>query len=515
MLGFEATPEVGAEQQGRAERRGAPTGPALSRVRAGRRLSLLTASAAVAVFLGAAFAVRPPDVVHAGMPLSAIAAPVAASTGYADVVARVAPSIVTVYSERMVKPAALRFGRGELPPMFRGFGIPENPEPRRQGGLGSGVIVSSDGTILTNNHVVDGAERVKVELSDKRTYTAKVVGTDAPSDLAVLKLEEKGLPALPFGNSDALRVGDVVLAFGNPLGIGQTVTMGIVSAKGRATGTGDGSFEDFLQTDASINQGNSGGALVNTKGELVGINSQIVSPSGGNIGIGFSIPSHMAETVMTQLANGGTVHRGQLGVTIQNITADMAQSLGLDKVQGALVGTVTKGSPADKAGVERGDVIVSVEGERFQDSNALRNHIAATAPGTSVTLGLIRDGKSTTAHVQLAELRSAKAEADATETADEGGGKLGLSLQPLTPRTAKELGLDVDQGLLVAEVDPTSPAADAGFQPGDVIQEVNRRPVTNVVTLRAAVKASGTRPALVLISRKGASLFLTIEPPRA
>ena len=484
-----------------------------TRGNAGRRLSLLAASAAGALLVAVGFAARPAPIVYAGTPASALAAPVPATSGYADVVAKVAPSIVTVYSERIARPASLPFGRGELPPMLRQFGFPESPEPRRQGGLGSGVIVSSDGTILTNNHVVDGAVRVKVELADKRTFTAKVVGTDAPSDLAVLKLDEQGLPALAFGSSDALRVGDVVLAFGNPLGVGQTVTMGIVSAKGRATGVGEGSFEDFLQTDASINQGNSGGALVNTKGELVGINSQIVSPSGGNIGIGFSIPSRMAETVMTQLVSGGKVHRGQLGVTIQGVSADMAASLGLDRVQGAVVSSVVKGSPADKGGVERGDVIVSVNGEAFSDGNALRNRIAATPPGTAVTLGLVRDGKATTARVQLGELRSARAEAEPSEAPE--GGKLGLSLEPMSPERAKELGLDFEQGLLVAEVAPTGPAADAGLQPGDVIQEVNRKPVSSVAGLKAAVKSSGARPALVLVSRKGESLFLTIEPPKA
>jgi serine protease Do len=217
--------------------------------------------------------------------------------------------------------------------------------------------------------------------------------------------------------------------------------------------------------------------------------------------------------VMTQLVHGGKVHRGQLGVTIQNVTPEIAKSVGLDRVEGALVSNVTKGSPADKAGVERGDVIVSVNGETFPDSNALRNHIAATAPGASVTLGLVRDGATTTAHVQLGELRSAKAEAEPAEAAE--GGKLGLQVEPLSPERAAQLGLDVKHGLLVAEVAPGGPAADAGFRPGDVIQEVNRKAVIDVDGLKAAVKASGGRPALVLVSRKGESLFLTIEPPRA
>jgi serine protease Do len=479
-----------------------------------RRYSLLVVgAAALAALVTAGLADKPAPAVHAGTFASAAAAPVPAATGYADLVAKVQPSIVTVYSERLVKPTRMPFGTEELPPMFRGFGVPQMPEPRRRGGLGSGVVVSTDGTILTNNHVVDGAEKVKVELSDKRTFTARVVGTDPASDLALLEVEEKGLPPLPFGSSDALRVGDVVLAFGNPLGIGQTVTMGIVSAKGRATGVGDGSFEDFLQTDAPINQGNSGGALVNTRGELVGINTQIVSPSGGNIGIGFAIPSRMAESVMTQLLTSGTVHRGQLGVTIQGVSADVAKSLGLDRVEGALVSNVTKGSPADEAGLKRGDVIVSVDGETLSDSNALRNRVAATPPGTAVTLGVVRDGKPLTTRVQLGELRSASAEAGPAETAE--GGKLGLSVEPLSPERAKELGIEGERGLLVAGVDPAGPAASAGFRPGDVIQEVNRKPVSDVSSLRAAVKASGDRPALVLVSRKGESLFLTIDPPRA
>ena len=273
----------------------------------------------------------------------------------------------------------------------RRFGAPDL-RPRREGGLGSGVIVRADGYLLTNNHVVEGATKVRVELSDRRTFSAKVVGADAPSDLAVLKIDAKDLPALPFGDSDAIRVGDVVLAFGNPLGVGQTVTMGIVSAKGRATDVGDGSFEDFLQTDAPINQGNSGGALVNTAGQLVGINTQILTPTGGNIGIGFAIPSRMAEGVMTQLVSGGRVERGQLGVTVQGVSSDVAASLGLKEVKGALVSDVSKGSPAEKAGVKRGDVIVSVDGVPVDDGNVLRNRIASTRPGSTVALGLVRDG---------------------------------------------------------------------------------------------------------------------------
>src|SRR5262245_21114783 len=442
----------------------------------------------------------------------AAVAAVPASSGYADLVARVAPSIATVRAERVAKPAALPFGGDENPFSFLfpdgRFG--PDARPRREGGLGSGVIVRGDGYLLTNNHVVEGATRVRVELSDRRTFPAKVVGADAPSDLAVLKIDAKDLPALAFGDSDAMRVGDVVLAFGNPLGVGQTVTMGIVSAKGRATDVGDGNFEDFLQTDAPINQGNSGGALVNTAGQLVGINTQILTPTGGNIGIGFAIPSRMAEGVMTQLVSGGRVVRGQLGVTVQGVSSDMAASLGLKEVKGALVSDVTKGSPAEKAGMKRGDVIVSIDRAPVEDGNTLRNRIASTRPGSTVALGLVRDGAPKTVRVELRELASGRTAGEKAEAAE--GGRLGLAVRPLTREDARELGVESKGGLLVADVDPAGPAAAAGLQPGDVIQEVDRKPVKDAAELRAAVKAAGNRPALVLVERKGASLFLTIEP---
>ena len=270
-------------------------------------------------------------------------------------------------------------------------------------GLGSGVIVHSDGTILTNHHVVDGAEQIKVELSNRRSFNAKLVGSDAPSDLAVLKIDAKDIAVLALGDSDRVRVGDIALVIGNPLGIGQTVTAGIISAKSRSTGLSDGSFEDFLQTDAPINQGNSGGALINARGELIGINSQILSTSGGNIGIGFAIPSNMARNVMDQLTKTGKVHRGQLGIAIQPVTSELADQFGLSDTRGILVAGVAENGPAAKAGIRRGDVIVAFNGQPVSDGNTLRNQIASTPPGTQVQLTVVRDKREQRIPVTLGE----------------------------------------------------------------------------------------------------------------
>jgi Do/DeqQ family serine protease len=323
---------------------------------------------------------------------------------YADVVNKVAPAVITIHSQMRVRqPQQFPFMDD---PFFRQFfgdrNLQQPPAEPRQG-LGSGVIIDSNGYILTNHHVIDGAEQIKVDLNDGRSLDARLVGADPPSDLAVLKVEASGLPVLVLGDSDRARVGDVVLALGNPLGVGQTVTMGIISAKGRQTGLSNGSFEDFLQTDAPINRGNSGGALVSTNSELIGINSQILSPSGGSIGLGFAVPSNMARTVVEQLINSGKVRRGQLGITVLKIPSEEATRLGVTQGPGVVVYDVQSGSAADRAGLRRGDVITALNGSAVNEPNSFRNAIARTPPGTEVTLTVRRDGQEQQVRAILGE----------------------------------------------------------------------------------------------------------------
>jgi serine protease Do len=444
---------------------------------------------------------------------------------YADIVDKTSPAVVRIEAEHKEKAGRVQQQPG-MDDMLRQFGLPapgqgQNQRPQIERGVGSGVIVSADGSILTNHHVVEGAEKITVLMSDNKSYDAKVVGTDQPSDLAVLKIEAQNLPFLTLGNSDGVRVGDIVLAIGNPLGIGQTVTAGIISAKGRRTGLSDGNYEDFLQTDAPINRGNSGGALVNLNGELIGINSQILSPggsSGGNIGIGFSIPSNMAKSVLDQLLKDGKVHRGMLGVNIQNVTEDFAKALDLKDRSGVLVSNVKAGGAADKAGVKRLDIITAINGEKIEDSNVLRNKVAGTPPGTEIRLTVLRDGKETELTAKLDEFNSADPQTPGSKDDPEApgpqnqGGKLGLGLQPVTPQVAKQLGLDSTEGLVVTEVDPSGPSAEAGLAPGDVILEVNRKTVGSVADVKSALEGPGGKPVLLLMNRRGQTVYVTVSP---
>jgi len=451
---------------------------------------------------------------------------------YADVVSVAAPAVVTIratgkarvsptgFEEQFQGPDAEDFFRrffGDQMPQLPGRGQRGTPRTPRQRALGSGVIVTNDGYILTNNHVVESADDIKVDLSDDRTVTAKLVGTDQPSDLALLKISASNLHPIAVGNSDMVKVGDVVLAVGNPLGVGQTVTMGIISAKGRSTNVGDGGYEDFLQTDAPINHGNSGGALVNTKGELVGINSQILSSNDGNIGIGFAIPSNMAKNVMEQLRTKGKVTRSQLGVTVQGITSDMAESLGLKSTGGVIVSGVSPDSAAERAGVKRGDVIQSFNGMAVHDTNALRNRVAEAGPGSTAELVILRDGAEKKLSVKLDEANPERMARRGSERDSEPGANdktaLGVSVAPLTPELRDRARVPKDvKGLLVEDVNPDGRAATAGLQSGDVIQEVNRQAVASVDDLRAALKRSADRPTLLLVNRQGNDIYVTVRP---
>jgi Do/DeqQ family serine protease len=388
---------------------------------------------------------------------------------------------------------------------------PQGQGPLRPSGVGSGVIVSPDGYILTNNHVVEGASKVEVELSDRRTFTAKIIGFDAPSDVAVIKIEATNLPSLTFGDSEKVEVGDLVLAVGNPLSIGQTVTMGIISAKGRRSPVGDNrTYEDFLQTDAAINRGNSGGALVNLRGELIGVPSQILSQTGGNIGIGFAIPAKMARNVMDQLIRGGKVRRGKLGVVVEPVDPELAKQFGYNGIDGAFVQDVPKGDPADLAGVKPGDIITEFNGQRIKDRDQLRNLASTTPPGTTVKFKIWRDGteRELTAKLVEVDLDNAQNTQPTEENSTSSSGVLsGVRVDNLTPDLAQRLSVS---GVVVTEVDPDSNAAGI-LRRGDVIQTINKQAVTNVNEFNAIMQKADKKEVLLRIHRGGVSRFVVIK----
>ncbi|HUY26858.1 MAG TPA: DegQ family serine endoprotease [Candidatus Binataceae bacterium] len=399
-------------------------------------------------------------------------------------------------------------GNGDPFEQFRHF-FGQIPREYKQHGLGSGVIVSSDGYILTNNHVVGGAEEIHVTLMDKREFTAKVIGKDPKTDLALIKIDTKdSLPAAVLGDSDVTQVGDWVVAIGNPFGFSLTVTAGIVSAKGRILG---GNYDDFLQTDASINPGNSGGPLFNTAGQVIGINTAIYSRTGANNGIGFAIPIDMARNVMEQLKAHGRVVRGWLGVEIQEVTADLAQSFGLPKPEGALVASADKDGPAAKAGIERGDIIMKFNGKTVHDEHELPALVAETPVNSSVPVDVLRNGKPMTLTVKVGELKEQKVASAKTE---EPGGSWGMQVGDITPELAQQFHLQKDKGVVVRRVAPDSPAADAGLEPGDVVLEINRQKVADVKDFVAKAKdvKSSKKPALLLVARGNATLYTVIKP---
>ena len=435
------------------------------------------------------------------------------------VVEKVAPSVVNIYSTKTVRQLPIWGPFMEDPFFRRFFGIPDDlPRERRERSLGSGVIVSEDGYILTANHVVEGADEIRVALPDGKTeYEARIVGTDPRTDVAVIKVEARDLPAITIADSDKLRVGDVVLAIGNPFGVGQTVTMGIVSAKSRS-GLGL-DYEDFIQTDAPINPGNSGGALVDVAGRLVGINTAIISRSGGNLGIGFAIPSNLARYVMERLIEDGKVTRGYLGVYIQPITPELARQFDLKDTSGALVADVIDGSPAEDAGLKAGDVILEFDGRKVQDDRHLRLMAAQTRPGTEVRLRILRDGRETSLRVKLGEMPQegglARAGRGGLRRGPQADPLDGVVVDDLTPRNRQMFGIPSHvRGALVVEVDPESPAAQQGLRPGDVILEINRRRVTNAD--EAVRESERTRESTVLLRvwNGGVSRYIVIDANR-
>jgi serine protease Do len=450
---------------------------------------------------------RSPVTVLPNPAFAAVGAPGAASI--ADVTERVLPSVVNISLTKMAK---MRGGQSMPFPFF--FGPQEGGE-RREQGMGSGVVISSDGYVITNNHVVENAQEITVTLYDKREFDAEVVGTDPKSDVALIRLKNppKDLKAIPVDDSGKLRLGDVVLAIGNPFGVGQTVTMGIVSAKGRAD-VGIVDYEDFIQTDAAINPGNSGGALVDMEGKLVGINTAILSRSGGNQGIGFAIPTNMAMPITESLKKYGKVTRGWLGVSIQDVDHELSQTMKLPTARGVLIADVQAGSPAAKAGLKRGDVVEKVQGRNVSTTGEFRNAIAAAGAGTKVDLELYRDGELKRIPAALGEATAdaAGGPAGPSKSAPAARGLDGLTLSELTPEARRAFGIDDAgiKGVVVTQLAGNSPAARAGLRRGDVLLEVNRKPVTSVHEFEDAYgKAKGN--VLLLVHRRGATVFMVVK----
>jgi len=453
---------------------------------------------------------------------------------FSPVIKGVSPSVVNVFTTtkaRRVEGGAVPFGGH---PFFRDFFGENGPGPGsgfgrgfqtpRQDGLGSGVILTEDGFILTNNHVVDGADSIKVALNpDGKEYDAKVVGRDPKSDIAVIKVDAEGLAAIPVGDSDRVEVGDVVLAVGNPFGVGQTVTMGIVGATSRAfPGRSSGlEYEDFIQTDAAINPGNSGGALVDAQGRLIGINTAIMSRGGGNNGVGFAVPINLARSVMESIVEHGRVVRGFLGVNIQDITPAMAKEFGLQEQVGAIVADITPKSPAEKAGIEPGDVVTQYDGREVRDSRHLKLMVGQTPPEKEVVLGILRDGKPKKLDVVLRELpedgRMASMRRGGPRSAEsDRGGLQGVVVSDLNPQLRQQFEVPREvQGALVTDVDEDSTAWKAGLRPGDVLVEINRQPVRDAEAAIDTVQTLEHALIRLRVWREGANRFVVVDETKS
>ena len=443
----------------------------------------------------------------------------AGGQGFVGVAKAVKPAVVNVFSTRT--------GRGDAPhatpfddPFFRRFFGEEfsrryeQPE-RKERNLGSGVIVEQNGLIVTNNHVVRKADEIKVFLSDRREFKAKLIGTDAKTDIAVLKIDAEGLHTIPWADSGRLEVGEFVMAVGNPFGLTQTVTLGIVSALGRAAGIAE--YEDFIQTDAAINPGNSGGALVNVRGELVGINTAIYSQNGGNMGIGFAVPSNLARSVVDQLVKHGKVVRGWLGVSIQDLSPELASQFGLSEPKGVLVNEVLDDGPAKRAGLERGDVIVEYDGRPMENATQLRNAVAQTVVGKKIVVKFMRDKKARAVDVIIVEQPKNIAQAggeDGGSAAPATGPLSDLDVRELTGELTARFGLGANErGVVIVKVRQGSPAEEAGLKEGDLILEINRQPTTTLKAFERAVSKLGkTQAVLLLIKRQGRPFFVTLKP---
>jgi len=431
---------------------------------------------------------------------------------FVDIAKKENPAVVHISTKAKVEPTPRRqfkekpFGGGEeqFKDFFERFFGPRRNVPRRS--LGSGFIIDKEGYVFTNNHVVSGADEIKVSLENGEEYTAKVIGSDPKTDIALIKIDsDKDLPTVVFGDSDALRVGEWVMAIGNPFGLSHTVTVGVVSAKGRVIGSGP--YDDYIQTDASINPGNSGGPLINTKGEVIGINSAIYSGrAGGNIGIGFAIPINLAKGILDDLKSKGTVTRGRLGVMIQKITPELAKSFDLSVNEGALVGDVLPGSPAEKGGIKRGDVIIEFDGKSIKAMEQLPQIVAQTRPGEEVEVVVIRNGKRKVIKTVIDKLEDKKTLASANIE------KFGLHVQSITPDLMKSLELESTDGVLVADVQFESPASDAGIRRGDIITEVNREKVAALKDFREKMgNISKEKTVLFLIKRGGSTVYIAMK----